>query len=56
MQDNQPSKLLRLYFTERDRYRGKPLYQAVVETCRKLNIATVAVFRGWEGCDNHRYR
>jgi PII-like signaling protein len=49
MRDYQPAKLLRLHFTERDRYRGKPLYEAVVEKCRELNIAGATVFRGLEG-------
>ena len=45
----QPAKLLRLHFTERDRYRGKPLYEAVIEKCRELGIAGATVFRGLEG-------
>ena len=45
----QPAKLLRLHFTERDRFRGKPLYEAIVEKCRELNIAGATVFRGLEG-------
>jgi PII-like signaling protein len=45
----QPAKLLRLHFTERDRYQGKPLYEAVIEKCRKLGIAGATVFRGLEG-------
>ncbi len=45
----QPAKLLRLHFTERDRYRGKPLHEAVVEKCRELKIAGATVFRGLEG-------
>jgi PII-like signaling protein len=49
MQNYQPAKLLRLHFTERDRYRGKPLYEAVVEKCRELKIAGATVFRGLEG-------
>jgi uncharacterized protein len=49
MQNYQPAKLLRLHFTERDRYRGKPLYEAIVEKCRELKIAGATVFRGLEG-------
>ncbi len=49
MQNYQPAKLLRLHFTERDRYGGKPLYQAIVEKCHKLKIAGATVFRGLEG-------
>jgi PII-like signaling protein len=49
MPDFQPAKLLRLHFTERDRYRGKPLYEAIVQKCREMKITGVTVFRGLEG-------
>lgn len=44
-----PGKLLRLHITERDRYQGRPLYEAVIEKCRELKIAGATVFRGLEG-------
>jgi uncharacterized protein len=44
-----PTILLRLHFTERDRYQGKPLHEAVIEKCRELKIAGATVFRGLEG-------
>ncbi|MGA8029183.1 MAG: DUF190 domain-containing protein [Bryobacteraceae bacterium] len=47
--DSQPGKLLRLYVNERDEYKGKPLYEAIVERCRELDLAGVTVFRGVEG-------
>ena len=49
MQAYQLAQLLRLNFTERDRYQGKPLHEAVVEKCRELKIAGATVFRGFEG-------
>ena len=49
MQTYQAAKLLRLHFTERDRYRDKLLYEAIVEKCREMKIAGVTVFRGLEG-------
>jgi len=49
MPDFQPAKLLRLHFTERERYRGKPLYEAIVEKCREMKISGATVFRGLEG-------
>ena len=49
MQAYQPAKLLRLHITERDRYQGKPLHEAIVEKCRELKIAGATVFRGLEG-------
>jgi hypothetical protein len=44
-----PAKLLRLHFTERDRYQGKPLYEAILDKCRELKIAGATVYRGVEG-------
>ncbi len=49
MQNYQPAKLLRLHFTEHDRYQGKPLYEAIVHKCQELKIAGATVFRGLEG-------
>jgi len=45
----EPSKMLRLLFTEGDKYGGKPLYEAIVDKCRDLHIAGATVFRGIEG-------
>ena len=49
MRNYQPAKLLRLHFTERDRYQGNPLYDAIVQKCLDLKIAGATVFRGLEG-------
>ena len=49
MHNYQPAKLLRLHITERDRYRGKPLYEAIVQKCLEMKIAGATVFRGLEG-------
>jgi PII-like signaling protein len=49
MRDYQPAKLLRLHFSEEDRYQGKPLYDAIVQKCMELRIAGTTVFRGLEG-------
>jgi PII-like signaling protein len=43
------AKLLRLHFGESDRYKGKPLYEAIVDRCKELKIAGATVFRGLEG-------
>ncbi|MGP8246525.1 MAG: DUF190 domain-containing protein [Bryobacteraceae bacterium] len=43
------AKLLRLHFGESDRYKGKPLYEAIVNRCKELKIAGATVFRGFEG-------
>ena len=49
MQNYRPAKLLRLHFTERDNYGGKPLHEAIVDKCLELRIAGATVFRGLEG-------
>lgn len=49
MRTTKPARLLRLHFSERDRYRGEPLYEAIVQRCRELKIAGATVFRGLEG-------
>ncbi len=43
------AKLLRLHFCEHDRFQGRPLYEAIVQTCRELEIAGATVYRGLEG-------
>jgi len=45
----QPAEILRVYILESDRYRGKPLYEAIVARCRELKIAGATVFAGVEG-------
>ena len=49
MRTANPARLLRLHFSERDRYKGQPLYEAIVQRCRELRIAGATVFRGLEG-------
>jgi len=44
-----PAKILRLHISERERYQGKALYEAIVQKCRDLNIAGATVLRGLEG-------
>jgi uncharacterized protein len=41
--------MLRIHFGEDDKWHNKPLYQAIVEKCRELDIAGATVFRGIEG-------
>jgi uncharacterized protein len=43
------AKMLRIYFGENDKWKDKPLYRAIVEKCRELDIAGATVFRGIEG-------
>ena len=49
MRTSKRAKLLRLHFGESDRYQGKPLYEAIVNRCKELQIAGATVFRGLEG-------
>ena len=41
--------LVRIYLGESDRFRGKPLYQAIVERLRERGLAGATVLRGVEG-------
>jgi uncharacterized protein len=43
------AKMLRIHFGEDDKWEEKPLYRAIVEKCRELDIAGATVFRGIEG-------
>jgi uncharacterized protein len=43
------ARMLRIHFGEDDKWQDKPLYQAIVEKCRELDIAGATVFRGIEG-------
>jgi uncharacterized protein len=43
------AKMLRVHFGEDDKWKDKPLYRAIVEKCRELDIAGATVFRGIEG-------
>ena len=45
----QPAKLLHIHLSEHDRYKDKPLHEAIVARCRELKIAGATVFRGLEG-------
>lgn len=41
--------LMRIYIGERDRFRGKPLYEAIVNLLRDRGYAGATVFRGVMG-------
>jgi len=42
-------ELLRIFIGETDKYKGKPLYEAIVIKARELNLAGATVFRGIMG-------
>jgi uncharacterized protein len=43
------AQMLRIYFGEDDKWNDKPLYRAIVEKCRELDIAGATVLRGIAG-------
>jgi PII-like signaling protein len=43
------AKLLRIHFGEDDKWKGQPLYKAIVAKCRELDMAGATVYRGLEG-------
>ncbi|MGH9690073.1 MAG: DUF190 domain-containing protein [Candidatus Acidiferrales bacterium] len=43
------AKMLRIHFGEDDKWENKPLYRAIVEKCKELDIAGATVLRGIEG-------
>ena len=48
------AKLMRIYVGEDDRWHGKPLYEAIVESLRSHDIAGATVYRGIHGYGAHR--
>jgi PII-like signaling protein len=48
------AKMMRIYIGESDRWKGKQLYQALVEAMRANDIAGVTVYRGFLGYGAHR--
>ena len=42
-------KLLRIFIGESDTWKGKPLYEAIVQVARKEGLAGATVLRGIEG-------
>ncbi len=48
------AKLMRIFIGESDRWRGKNLYDAIVESLRANDIAGVTVYRGICGYGAHR--
>ncbi len=43
------AKMLRIHFGEDDKWHDRPLYEAIVERCRQMDIAGATVYRGIEG-------
>lgn len=43
------AQLLRVYIGESDKYKGRPLYQVIVERARERELAGATVLRGYIG-------
>lgn len=48
------ARMMRIYISDEDRWRDKPLHQALVEAMRANDIAGVTVYRGILGYGAHR--
>lgn len=53
MKREEKAVLLRIFIGERDHYRGKPLYQYLVEVFRKEGLSGATVFRGIAGFEKN---
>lgn len=43
------AKMLRIHFSQKDQWDGKPLHEALLKVCLELGIAGATVYRGVEG-------
>jgi len=46
-------QLLRIFVGESDRWKGKPLFEAIVQEAHHQGLAGATVFRGFEGFGAH---
>jgi PII-like signaling protein len=49
MKEQFHARMLRIHFTEADKWQGEPLYKAIVAKCQELGLAGATVYRGLEG-------
>ena len=49
MKEHEEGVLLRIYIDETSRCKGHPLYEAIVQKARELNLAGATVFKGVMG-------
>ena len=49
MKEEFQAQMLRIYFGEADKWKGKPLHEAIFAKCQELGIAGVTIYRGIEG-------
>jgi uncharacterized protein len=49
MKEQFQARMLRIHFTEADKWQGEALYKAIVAKCMELGLGGATVFRGVEG-------
>ena len=49
MKEQFEARMLRIYFGESDKWKGRPLHEAILDTSRELGLAGAIVYRGIEG-------
>lgn len=49
MKEQFEARMLRIHFTEADKWEGRPLYEAIVARCIELGLSGATVYRGLEG-------
>lgn len=49
MKEEFQARMLRIHFTEGDKWQGKPLHEMIVAKCQELGLAGAIVYRGLEG-------
>ncbi len=43
------AKLVRIHFSQKDQWNGKPLHEAILSVCMDLGLAGATVYQGVEG-------
>ncbi len=49
MKEQFQAQMLRIHFGEGDKWRSKPLHEAILDKCHELGLAEAIVYRGIEG-------
>ena len=49
MKEEFQARMLRIHFTEADKWEDEPLYKAIVAKCMELGLCGATVYRGLEG-------
>jgi PII-like signaling protein len=49
MKEQFQGRMLRIHFTEADKWQGESLYKAIIAKCQQLGLAGATAYRGLEG-------